>query len=242
MATAPVPDLTFNPQARIQGRYIGREGQPLLIIDDVLKYPQSLVDYATHQSVFRPPSERSSYPGLNGDLPPAYGTELVRALRPLLQQGFGILERETLSYQGFFGLTTARAQDLQPLQLIPHCDSQKPFRLAMVHYFCGAPFRGTAFFRHRSTGFEHVDHRRYDTYRTTVEAELGRAAPPQAYVDQATPYYEQIDQVEAVFNRLAVYRTTSLHSALMDGGALTADPATGRLTANSFVEAIPPTA
>ncbi len=239
---ARVPDLTFNPDARIQGRHIGKERQPLLIIDNVLKYPETLVDYAVGQSVFRPPAGRSSYPGLNGDLPPDYGPELVRALRPLLQQGFGVLERESLSWQGFFGLTTAHAGDLQPLQRIPHCDSPKPHRLAMVHYFCGAPFRGTAFFRHITTGFEAVDHRRYDGYRDIVESELAASAPPQAYVDGSTPHYEQIDYVDAVFNRLAVYRTTSLHSAIMDGGELSPDPATGRLTANSFIEAVPPAA
>jgi len=37
-----------------------------------------------------------------------------------------------------------------------------------------------------------------------------------------------------------VYRTTSLHSGMMNGAELHADPATGRLTANTFIEATPP--
>ncbi len=239
MAPAFVPDLTFDPDARIQGRHIGGERQPLLVIDNVLKHPQAMVRYAAEHSVFRMPSEKSGYPGLNGDLPPDYGPELVRALRPILHQGFGIAETETLSFQGFFGLTTTPAAALRPLQRIPHGDSTNPYRLAMVHYFCGPPYRGTAFFRHVPTGFESVDHRRYDTYRNTVETELSAVETP-AYVDGSTPRYEQIDHVDAVFNRLAVYRTTSLHSAMMGGGEFRADPATGRLTANGFIEAIPP--
>ena len=239
MVTAFAPDLTFNPEARIQGRYIGSERQPLLVIDNVLKYPETLVRYAIEQSVFQVPSEKSNYPGLNGDLPPNYGPELVRALRPLLHQGFGIPETETVSCQGFFGLTIAPPDALQPLQRIPHCDSQNPFRLAMVHYFCGEPYRGTAFFRHAPTVLKSVAHRRYDYYRNTVENELTLFAMPQGYADEKTPRYQQIDHVDAVFDRLAIYRTTSLHSAMIDAGELSSDPATGRLTANSFIEIIP---
>ncbi len=234
MVTAFAPDMTFNPEARIQGRYIGSERQPLLVIDNVLKYPQTLVRYAIEQSVFGTPSDKSNYPGLNGSLPPDYGPALVQALRPLLQRGFGIPERESLSCSGFFGLTTTTPSELRPLQRIPHGDSQNPYKLAIVHYFCGAPYRGTAFFRHIPTGFESVDHRRYDHYRDTVANELAASE-----TGDTVSLYQQIDHVDAVFDRLAVYRTTSLHSAMMDGAALTEDPATGRLTANSFIEILP---
>ncbi len=237
MATAFAPDMTFNPGARIQGRYIGSERQPLLVIDNVLKHPQTLVRYAVEQSVFGAPSDKSNYPGLNGNLPPQYGPALVQALRPLLHKGFGIPESETLHCSGFFGLTTTAPGELRPLQRIPHGDSQNPYKLALVHYFCGAPYRGTAFFRHIPTGFESVDHRRYDHYRQTVETEVATSE-----TGDTVGLYEQIDHVEAVFDRLAVYRTTSLHSAMMDGAAFTQDPATGRLTANSFIEILPPRA
>lgn len=242
MATASVPDLTFNPDARIQGRYIGRERQPLLVIDNVLKHPETMVRYAAEQSVFQPPSERSNYPGLNGGLPPDYVGELARALRPLLHKGFGIPEQAYLSCQGFFGLTTTRPGDLRPLQRIPHCDSPNIHRLAIVHYFCGAPYGGTGFFRHLPTGFESVDHRRYNHYRDTVEAELAVSEIPAAYANPSTPQYEQIDYVDAVFDRLAVYRTTSLHSACLNDAELSPDPESGRLTANSFIEVISPNA
>jgi hypothetical protein len=240
MDMAFAPDLTFNPDARIQGRYIGSERQPLLVIDDVLKHPESIVRYAAEQSVFQAPPGRSNYPGLNGNLPPLYVAELVRALRPLLHSGFGIPQSAEVTCQGFFGLTTARPDALAPVQSIPHCDSPNPYRLAILHYFCGEPFCGTAFFRHLPTGFESVDDRRSTYYRNTVENELAVFGVAPAYASPSTPRYRQIDSVDAVFNRLVVYRTTSLHSAIMNNAELTSDPATGRLTANSFVEAIPP--
>ena len=240
MDTAFAPDLSFNPNARIQARYLGAEHQPLLVIDNVLSHPGDMVRYAVERADFRSPPPGSYYPGLNGDLPADYGPSLVRALRPLLAKGFGIPENAIMTHEGFFGLTTAAPGDLQPLQTIPHFDSSNPYRLAMVHYFCGAPYQGTAFFRHLPTAFESIDFRRFDAYRDQVEHELATHDTPQAYVDRLTPRYQQIDYVEAVFDRLAVYRTTSLHAAVMSGAELSADPASGRLTANSFIQAVAP--
>lgn len=240
MDTEFAPDLTFNPNARIQARYLGTERQPLLIIDNVLGRPADMVRYAIDRADFQPPPPGSYYPGLNGDLPADYGPALVRALRPLLAKGFGIPENVVMTHEGFFGLTTTPPGDLQPLQTVPHFDSSNPYRLAMVHYFCGAPYQGTAFFRHLPTAFESVDFRRFDAYRDQVEHELATHDTPRAYVDRATPRYQQIDYVEAVFDRLAVYRTTSLHAAVMSGAELAADPVSGRLTANSFIQAVAP--
>lgn len=229
------PDLSFNPAARIEGRHIGAENQPLLIIDNVLRHPQQMVDYAADHGQFAAPPEGSYYPGRNGVLPPDYGPSLVTALRPLLARGFGIPASQRLSYEGFFGLTTFAAETLDPLQTIPHFDSTNPYRLAMVHYFCAAPFQGTAFFRHEPTGYEFIDSARLEDYRTHVDAEL-KQETRRTYADEATPRYRRTDYVEAVFDRLAVYRTTILHAGMMGGAVLTNDPKTGRLTANSFIE------
>jgi hypothetical protein len=240
MDTDFLPDLTFNPAARVQARRIGTERQPLLVIDNVMCHPDQMVRYAVQFGDFKRPPEGSYYPGVNGEVPPGYGPALVQALRPLLHKVFGIPQSATLIHEGFFGLTTTPPQALQPLQTVPHVDSSNPYRLAMVHYFCGEPYRGTAFFRHLTTAFESVDYRRFDTYRDTVGRELETLETPRAYVDRDTPRYKQIDYVEAMFDRLAVYRTTSLHAAVMTGAELSDDPAVGRLTANSFIQGVRP--
>jgi hypothetical protein len=239
MDSPPLPDFSFNAAARIQGRYIGFERQPLLIIDDVLQHPEQMTQYAAAHGGFAAPLTGSYYPGLNGALPEGYGAALIGALRPLLEKGFGVPRNAVLTYEGFFGLTTYAPEQLEPLQCIPHFDSSDPHRLAIVHYLCGAPYKGTAFFRHLPSGYESIGHARFDLYRRRVEAELAAESPVRAYVDETTPRYKQIDYVEAAFNRLAVYRTTSLHAAVMAGGELSADPAVGRLTANSFIQVAP---
>lgn len=229
------PDLTFNPKARIEVRRPGRENMPVLIIDDVLLHPEQMVAYAVADGRFEAPPEGSYYPGLNGKLPPTYGPALISALRPALQGLFAIGTQERLEYEGFFGLSTFGAEQLAPLQTIPHFDSNNPKRLAMVHYFCGPPFEGTAFYRHEATGFESVNGGRVDRYRTVVFEEL-EARPRHDYIGDGSEHYSRIDQVDARFNRLVLYSTTMLHSGLLANAPLSADPAKGRLTANGFVE------
>lgn len=235
--TDPVslPDMTFNPRAHIDTRRIGNDGMPVLVIDDVLLHPEQMVDYAIAQGNFAPPPGESYYPGINGTLPPHYGPALVTALRPAMEGLFHISRQERLEYEGFFGLSTLTAGQLAPLQTIPHFDSNNPRRLAMVHYFCRPPFQGTAFYRHKATGFESINGSRVDQYRSLVMVEL-EAAPRDDFIFDDTDHYSRIDYVEARFNRLVLYSTTMLHSGILGGAPLTADPATGRLTANSFVE------
>ncbi|MEI9904857.1 MAG: DUF6445 family protein [Asticcacaulis sp.] len=236
MALSAPFDFKFNPQAKIRSEYIGRERQPLLVIDNVLRQPEAMIGFAS-SARFGAPPQGSYYPGVNALLPPGYGASLVAALRPLLERGFGLPRDKILTHEGFFGLTTYGPGELEPLQCVPHFDSSNPFRLAVVHYFCGEPFSGTAFFRHLPTQYESVQGPvRFETFRARVTFELENDAPPKAYVDDATPRYEQIAHVDAAFDRLVVYRTTSLHAAIMSGAPLSADPAKGRLTANSFID------
>jgi hypothetical protein len=54
------------------------------------------------------------------------------------------------------------------------------------------------------------------------------------------PNYEQIEMIEAVFNRLIVYRATSLHAGILGTTRLGRNPEDGRLTANSFIETVRP--
>jgi hypothetical protein len=107
----------------------------------------------------------------------------------------------------------------------------------MVHYLCRGRFGGTGFFRHTATGFESVDATRQHRYEAVARKELAEAgASATHYAGADTTCYESIRHSEAVFNRLIVYRSHVLHSALLGEGVGSADPGTGRLTANGFLE------
>ncbi|MEI9902982.1 MAG: DUF6445 family protein [Asticcacaulis sp.] len=231
--------IGLNPAARIDLRQIGRERQPLLVIDDVLSDPDALVDMAKAADWQKP--RHTQYPGLNAPLPAAYSHAVIRALRPLLQRGFGIPAHRQLNFFGFFALATQSPNQLQPIQKIPHRDSPDPFRIAMVHYLCRGQTGGTAFFRHQATGFESVDFERRETYDRTAAGELALGGDRLTrHVTAETPNYEQVDFAAMAFNRLVVYRSHVLHSGLLDESVLSEDPATGRLTANSFLEVVRP--
>jgi len=229
------PRLNLNPDARMELRRIGREGHPLLIIDDVLTDPEALIAEAKAAPFAQPPHTR--YPGLNAPLPRFYAEGLMQALNVPLARGFGLPANLPKTLFGFFALATQAPEELEPVQKVPHHDSPDPFRIAMVHYLCRDMGGGTAFFRHKATGFEGVDGRRREAYVRHASAELEAVGDTLTrHVTHETPNYEMIDFAELKFNRLVVYRSHVLHSGLLEGAHLSDDPATGRLTANSFID------
>lgn len=216
-------------------RHIGAERQPLMIVDDVLDDPQDMIE-AARAAVFYVP-EHTHYPGINARLPETYYQTVVTALRGPIEAAFGLSRSIYLRYFGFFALATTGIDAAQPIQTIPHHDSPDPDRLAMVHYFCRGQFGGTGFFRHKTTGFESVDPTRLETYIAAASRELSETGKTERYAGADMTNYELIGEAEPVFNRLIVYRSHVLHSALLGAEAGSADPAQGRLTANGFIEA-----
>lgn len=233
LATAVEP-LLLGPGISVRLRKIGEEQQPLLIVEDVLADPDAMVDAARAADFYRPP--HTHYPGLNANLPEAYYRTVVAALRGPIEAAFGVKASAVLKFFGFFALATTPASAASSVQKAPHLDGPDPNRLAMVHYFCRGDFGGTGFFRHTRTGFESVDAERSEVYAAALEAELAQERRTFAGAD--TPGYELIDQAEATFNRLIIYRGHVLHAGLLGPAGGAADPAAGRLTANGFIEAV----
>lgn len=228
--------MTFvlSPNISFEFRRIGREKQPLLIVDHVLDDPEALVAEALSADYYVP--EHTYYPGVNARLPEAYYQPLLAGLRAPLEKAFGVSPRAGLDYFGFFALATQQASGARPIQKIPHHDSPEPGRLAMVHYLCRGPYGGTGFFRHKATGFESIDLGRHEGYLARVGTELDQAVPAESYAGEGTAGFELIDYAELVFNRLIIYRSHVLHSGLLGSAPLPDDPGTGRLTANGFIQ------
>ena len=113
--------------------------------------------------------------------------------------------------------------------------------LATIHYLFKADLGGTAFYRHRKTGFEYIDESRNESILQIPAArEPATGAPGPGYINGDTDLFEQIAKQDGVFNRMLVYRRNSLHS-----GCIAADfvpdpnPVTGRLSINSFIDWTP---
>ena len=133
-------------------------------------------------------------------------------------------------------LTTVAPHALGPLQRVPHFDASTPHYMAVLLYLCDDQHGGTAFYRHRSTGYEHVDGTRLANYTASVNAELTELGTvPARYVNGSTSQYERIAGFEPVFNRVLIYSSMSLHSAdIAEDFDFDPDPRTGRLTVNAL--------
>jgi hypothetical protein len=227
-------NLALHPSIRIQKLTIGRENAPLVVIDNLVANPEELVSDAVSKRYTAP---HSYYPGLRAKAPLSYQMFIVGELRGLLCDYFG-LEAPSLRFSMcHYSVVTTPPAQLTPLQRIPHIDSTDARGLASIHYLFKADLGGTSFYRHRATGFEFVDESRRQTYYPILEKELtGAAAPGPDYIDGDTPLFERVESQAGVFNRMLIYRRNSLHSGAPTRGlALPADPASGRLSINSFL-------
>lgn len=219
----------------IVARRIGNEGQPIVIVDGFHPDPDQL-RAAAEATPFEPAHRH--YPGIRAPLPEDYFAQVRPVLATVVREVFGHAGSIDL-IDASFSIVTTPPTALTIEQRLPHIDAVEPGRIALVHYLAREDGDGTAFFRHRTTGFETIDQQRSDNYLARLNAELrDGGTPPHAYVHDSTPLFERIAEVEARYNRTVIYRSAMLHSgAIRPGAALDADPATGRLTITAFLSA-----
>ncbi|MDY6946227.1 MAG: DUF6445 family protein [Pseudomonadota bacterium] len=227
--------LDLHPDIRIERRTLGREDAPLLVIDNFVADPERLVKKAA-TARFAPGGR--FYPGIRAKAPPSYEHFLATCLQPLLAQHFGLASRSLRLPMCHFSLVTTPAAQLTSMQRIPHVDALAREGFATIHYLFKGNLGGTAFYRHRATGYESLDETRGPEYFRLLEAQsAGPDAPDVNYINGDTPLFEQIARAEGTFNRMLVYRRNSLHSGSIDSSFVPdADPRTGRLSINSFID------
>lgn len=214
---------------------LGEEQQPVVVIDNFLEGAERLVDYIAETGGFLP--ESGFYPGMRTASPRSYLMALYRFLPPILEQAFGAGRDQFAKVESSYSLVTTPTEDLTFIQRIPHFDSNDPGELAMIHFLCGPEHGGTSLYRHRETGFEFVDKARRAPFIESLEAAAkeGRE-PPKAYINGDTELFERLESFDAAFNRLVLYRCTSLHSGNIPADfGFDQNPRTGRLSLNTFL-------
>lgn len=211
---------------------VGHDREPVLLIDRFLAEPQALVDAAA-ASTFAPAwGPAGGYPGMRAPAPLDYVEDTVRALAAPIAQAFALPGARPRRAECTFSLVTLPPGQLAPAQRAPHIDTAEAHQFAILHYLCDARFGGTAFFRHRATGFEAITTERLAAYEAARAGET--AGEGYAAGDDAA--FERIGAVDCAFDRLVVYRSHLLHSGLIpDPRLLADDPRRGRLTANIFL-------
>ena len=214
-------------------RAIGAEAQLLAIVDDFALDPAGLRAFAA-AAAFEPAGQH--YPGIRAALPDDYFQQVGPALAAVLRDAFGHEGRVDV-IDASFSIVTTPAGALAPRQRLPHCDAFAKNRIALLHYLSPGDCDGTAFFRHRSTGYETIDERRAPFYFRRLDDELRAASgPPHGYIAGDTALFERIALAEPRYNRALLYRSYALHSgAIAPDAALSPDPDAGRLTITGFL-------
>ncbi|MGH8177427.1 MAG: DUF6445 family protein, partial [Steroidobacter sp.] len=230
-------DFGVNPQLTIRTVAVGHEQRPVIVIDDLMRDPQSLVNFAAMAGGFRRlKHDANYYPGVRAQVPQPYLASLYNAIKPLMRDTFGFPVDGPVKANCSFSIATLPPERLNPFQRLAHFDSADSRQLAVLHYLCDPSHGGTAFYRHRETGFESITEERAASYLETLRRDIEINGPPPAqYLTGSDSRFEQIASFDASFNRTLIYRSQMLHSGSVNGACgFSDDPRTGRLTANAF--------
>lgn len=212
----------------------GVEGEPVVIIDGFSDDADRLAALG-REAQFGPGGHH--YPGKRAPAPSAYLAHQMPLLQSVLTDVFGMAGGAAL-VECNFSIVTTPPSELTPIQRLPHFDSTDPGYLALLHYLCDADAGGTAFYRHRATGFETISADRLAPYNAAVKAEVAsNGLPPAEYFSDSTTAFERIGRVDAAFNRMVIYRGYRLHSGEVLKAAEIGQPgAVPRLTVNAFLQ------
>jgi len=219
------------PDIRIER--IGAGQQPVIVIDDFVEAPEKLraaAEASDYQVMGR------HYPGVRAEVAMADVDAFLAPIQGLIAETFGFDGPSRVISAGY-SIVTTRPADLTPIQRLPHFDGLERERVALLHYLNGQDQGGTAFYRHRSTGFETITAERHAAYDAALHREVAQhGVPAPGYIAGDTALYERIARFEARPNRALIYRGHLLHCAdLPENLDFTPDPKTARLTVNTFL-------
>lgn len=220
--------------APYQVKRFGNEQEPVVIIDDfsgelaTLRADAVSRDYARHGPF---------YPGIRAPMQPNYLGNRMALLEGILTRNFDCGNGASFA-EAAYSIVTTRPEDLTPIQRLPHYDGVDPGRLALLHYLSDDDHGGTAFYRHKATGYETVTADRFDIYKAKLEEEVKAfGMPQQDYFRGQGKQFELIGKVDAKPDRLVIYRAITLHSGFIpEGFECDPSPETGRLTVNIFLQ------
>lgn len=215
----------------------GYENEPIVVIDEFSGAVELLIKAGLEAEY----TEASAYyPGLRAPANPNYLRVRDKMMLEIFNSVFG-LRRNIICENASYSLVTTPRSDLTSRQRIPHVDDIIPNVLAIMHYLGPPETGGTAFYRHRRTGYETLTKDRYAAYQTALkldDEEFGQ--PAKGYICGDTDRYEMIGKVDAKPDRLILYRGQILHSGWIPHTLpLSSDPAKGRLTINMFLKGNP---
>lgn len=226
-----------NSKAKPHIKLVGKSQTPVIVIDDFMLDPDAAIAHACEFGQFN--LANTYYPGNRAKLPRNYVINVIQSVYPTIEKLYKIPLNLKLQPQAtYYSLITKQPEELRLLQRMPHFDSVTPFYFAVLHYLNPAPHGDTGFFRHIPTQFEYVNPEREDIYFESASSYVKQHGEPDAkYCVKTEGQFELYDHLEYRENRLVIYPGWLLHSCLVNlSQDIDNNPATGRLTANIFIE------
>ncbi len=225
--------MSNKAEPKVEVKKFGHEKEPIVIIDNFSSHFDSLKNDAFSVKFL---SAAAGYPGIRSQRNPQYLSEHGGLLGDVAKHVFGFqlgMSFESLDYS----IVTIAPQDLDVRQRIPHYDDTSSSVLALMHYMLPQESGGTAFYRHKATGFESITPQRSNEYAASLALELQNDANHNiGYIYGSNDQFEMIGEIESLPNRLILYRGRMLHSGCIAKDAtLSPDPSIGRLTINGFL-------
>jgi hypothetical protein len=217
-------------------QFVGEEKTPIFSLDDYMIDVQDSIKHACQFGNFT--QADTYYPGVRCELPNDYVFTVLTSLTGLIRKIYDIPAQLNPSIRaGYYSLVNTSPAKLDIKQRIPHYDGFEPYRYALLHFLNPEPHGGTAFYRHKSTGFENIYQGNEKEYWAAFDAfTLQFGEPNRDYIVKSDTQYERIAQLSYKQNRLALYPSTLLHSGIIEPKTdISSDPHTGRLTANIFL-------
>lgn len=212
---------------------IGDEGHTIVVIDNFAPNPERWRS-AAMQADFKPLGD--FYPGRRAHAPKAYFEEVGPLLGAIFRNAFGCSAQMSVE-RALYSIVSTPPGRLSLAQRVPHIDNSEADRFAMVHYLSLQDYGGTAFYRHKATGFETITPDRHRVFLNRLEQEFADIGEPDAgYVEGDTPLFAQIGRIEHAYNRAVIYAGNLLHCSLTRNDIHYPDDAdTGRLTIAAFM-------
>jgi hypothetical protein len=219
-----------------QIQHFGREQNPVVILDHFSPEPEQLIQLAETDPPFMAQAS-DYYPGVRKLIEGTYSQWVLATIAPIIQQVFSPTANNSHISLCAFSLATTPTHKLRPIQCVPHVDTQDANQFALVHYLCPEHFGGTAFYRHRQTGYESITQERIAHYFPLLKQQVAQAGLSLGgYIQGDTDLFEKTGQVDVRFNRAILYRSNMLHSGVISEiQGLSPNPRLGRLTANCFI-------
>jgi hypothetical protein len=217
---------------------VGKENIPVNIIDDFGINTADIINDACTHTQFDGVNN-SYYPGIRAQLPKAYVITVLQAVYQLIAKIYKVpIHLQLKPQETYYSLITYQESDLSLVQRMPHFDTSRHYYFAVLHYLNDAPHGNTGLFRHVQTQLDRVEESNVNYYLNAAQQYIdNNGEPPQTYVTDSSEHFELYHEIEYKPNRLVIYPGHLLHSILVNCDTdIDANPATGRLTANTFIE------